>query len=281
MPRAIVAGGDAGGLPRSQPSEEHLDANALKAAGEDGAAKGLRALMVLRHGHLVYEAYGHGVDARSEPDLGDFSQVLVALAAGIAVYGDRLALPIRTGFDPGQLRDAIQSASHQTYPEYLSQHLWRRLNAAPAWIDTAQDAPVPADCCFHARLLDWMRVAEVLVQDGLFEGQQVVPKGWIARMRQPVAADGLRGFGVSLARSAHGAENFAADEVFFLRGPGHWRLWLVPDLKLAVLFGADAEGADTQAWDETRVLNLVLRSVSDPVNPSDPASRLKGLVPGH
>ncbi|HWW20562.1 MAG TPA: hypothetical protein VNZ06_07135, partial [Steroidobacteraceae bacterium] len=124
-------------------------------------------------------------------------------------------------------------------------------------------------------------IAEVLVQDGFFEGKQRVPKGWVARMRQPIAADGRRGFGIWLAASAHGAESFAADDVFFLRGPGHWRLWLVPGLKLAVLFGADADDEDTKAWDETRVLNLVLRAVSDPVNPADPASKLKGLVPGH
>jgi hypothetical protein len=280
-PRAIVEGGDAGGQPRVLPAEEHIDANALKAVSEDGATKGLRALIVLRHGYLIYERYGHGTDASSEQDLGDFAQVLVALVSGIAVQDERLPLPIRNGFDPAQLRDALQGDSHRTYPQYLSAHLWRRVNAAPAWIAYQQGAQVPADCCFHARLIDWMRIGEVLVQDGFFEGKQLVPKGWVARMSRPVAADGLRGFGVMLPAAAQGAERFAADDVFFLRGPGHWRMWLVPSLKLAVLFGADGDSHETKAWDETRVLNLVLRGLSDPVNPTDPAATLKGLVPGH
>lgn len=279
--QVIIEGGDGGLLPRAPPSEVHLDVHALQAVSEDGVAKGLRALMVLRNGYLTYDVYGHGVDARSERDLGDSSQALVALASGIAVREDRFSLPLHSGFDPAQLRDAIQAASHQTYAQYFSQHVWRPVNAAPAWIGVAPGAPVPVDCCFHARLLDWMRIADLLVQDGYFQGQQLVPKGWVAQMRQPVAADGLRGFGVWLPSAAHGAESFAADHVFFLRGPGHWRLWLVPDLKLAVLFGADADAAESPAWDETRVLNLVLRAVSDPVNSTDPAAKLKGLVPGH
>lgn len=281
-PRAVVQGGDAGGLPRVQPAEEHLDIGALKSVGEDGAAKGLQALIVLRHGHIAYDRFGHGLDATSEEDLGEFAQALLALVSGIALQEDRFPLPVRDGFDPAQLRDAIQNASHHTYAEYLSQRLWRRVNAAPAWIAYQQGAAVPADCCFHARLLDWMRIADVLVEDGFFEGKQLVPKGWVARMRQPIAADGLRGFGVNLPASAHGAESFAADDVFFLRGPGHWRLWLVPSLGLAVLFGAEAWETDTATpWDETRVLNLVLRGVSDPPAATDPASKLKGLVPGH
>jgi hypothetical protein len=282
VPRAMLEGGDAGGLPRAQPADEHLNEAALKRVGDDVVATGLQALVVVRRGYIVFERYGHGIDLRSEQDLGDFAQALLALATGIAVHDDVFPLPSRGGFDAVRLRDAIESGTHQSYPDYLSSHLWRRLNAAPAWIAHQQGAPVPADCCLHAQLLDWLRVGSLLAQDGYFEGKQLVPKGWVARMRQPIAADGLRGLGVALPASAHGAEKFAADDAFFLRGPGHWRMWLIPSLQLAVLFGAEADNnASTTAWDETRVPNLVLRAVAEPTTATDPASRLKGLVPGH
>jgi hypothetical protein len=268
-------------MPRAQPSEEHLDAKALSAVAEDAVSSGLTALVVLRHGHIVYERYGHGVSGSTEEDLADFALVLPALVTGIAVR-QGLSLPLHEGFDPAKLRDAIESGAHESYAQYLSGKLWRRLNAAPAWIAYTQGGPVSADCCFHARLLDWMRIANLLVMDGFFEGKQVVPQGWVAHMRQPIAADGQHGFGVLLPTAAHGAEQFGADDVFFLRGPGHWRMWLVPSLKLAVLFGAKVQQKpDPAPWDETRVLNLVLRAVSDPPNPSDPNQKLKGLVPGH
>jgi len=280
--QVTVAGGDAGGMPRAQPAEEHFEAAALEQVSTDPAASGLQALVVLRHGHIVFDRYGHGVNARSVEDLGDFAKVLLALATGIAVHDDVLPLPARSPFDPVHLRDAIEGGSHQKYADYLSLHLWRRLNAAPARIDLKSGTEEPADCCFHAQLIDWMRVAELLVQDGHFEGKQLVPAGWIARMRQPVVADGSSGFGIQLPPSAHGAEVFGADDVFFLRGPKHWRLWLVPGLQMAVLFGSDVQdaAAGQSTWDETRVLNLVLRAIADPPKPND-ASLLHQLVPGH
>jgi hypothetical protein len=296
--RVLVGGGDAGGMARVSPLQEHLDSAALEDASRDTAAEGLQALIVLRHGYIVYERFGHGYDAGTVIDSGAFAQVLLALAAGIAAHDDRLPLQSLNGFDPVRVRDAIEAGTRQSYPDYLSQRLWRRLNAAAAWIDTpapgapgvrgvpgatapvpaAVPAAVPADCCFHARVLDWLRVAAVLLDDGRFEGKAVVPAGWVERMRRPVSASGSEGFGVELASAAHGAEAFAAEDVFFLRGPGRWRLWLMPTLNLGVLFGSASQ---LPAWDETRLPNLVIRAVSERAPQRDTGSQLRQLVPGH
>ena len=279
-PRVTVSGGDAGGLPRVKPQEEHLDAAALAQASRDAAADGLQALIVVRHGYIVYERYGPGFDAESMIDSGAFAQVLLALAAGIAAHDDSLPLQSLNGFDPARLRAAIEAGTRQAYPAYLSQRLWRRLNAAPAWIALPTGGTgAPADCCFHARLLDWMRVAGVLLDDGHFEGKTVVPSGWVERMRHPVSASGTEGFGIELASAAHGAEPFAADDVFFVRGPGRWRLWLMPTLKLGVLFGSGSDALP--GWDETRLPNLVIRAVAERAQQRSVGSQLQQLVPGH
>jgi hypothetical protein len=282
----MVSGGDAGGLPRVQPQEAHIDASALERAGRDAAADGLQALVIMRHGYIVFERYGHGMHADSMIDSGAFAQVLLALLTGIAAHDNSLPLLTLNGFDPSRLRTAIEAGTHQSYPDYLSLHLWRRLNAAPAWIAlpdagaaTGDGASAPADCCFHARLLDWLRVACVLLDDGHFEGKSVVPAGWVARMRRPVSASGADGFGVELASAAHGAEPFASDDVFFVRGPGRWRLWLMPTLDLGVLFGSQSDIA--AGWDETRLANLVIRAVAERPEQRSAGSQLQQLVPGH
>jgi hypothetical protein len=282
--RVAVAGGDAGGLARALPADEHFDAAALERASDDSSARDLQAFIVLRHEHLVFERYGHGADAKTIVDSGGFARVLVALAAGVAVHEDAFPLPARSSFDPLQLRTAIEAASHRSYADYLSVNVWRRLNASPAWISIAANgAPLPADCCFHAQVMDWMRVADLLVNDGCFEGTQVLAADWVARMRRPTAADGKAGFGVELAPSAHGAEGFDAGDAFFVRGSGHWRLWLVPSLQLAILFGApeQASSGGAPAWDETRLPNLVMRALSNRPAPSEHGSTLQQLVPGH
>jgi CubicO group peptidase (beta-lactamase class C family) len=286
--RVLVNGGDAGGLPRVPPQQEHLDAAALEAASRDPIADGLQALIVMRHDYIVYERYGHGVDAETMIDSGALAQALVALVAGIAAHDDGLALASLNGFDPTSLRTAIEAGTRQSYPDYLSVRLWHRLNAAPAWIDIpAAGASAPADCCFHARVQDWLRVATLLLNDGQFEGKAVVPPGWVQRMRRPVSATGADGFGIELASAAHGAEPFAEDDVFFVRGTGRWRLWLMPTLKLAVLFGSRSEARPASpagppaSWDETRLPNLVIRALSERPRQQSVGSQLQQLVPGH
>jgi hypothetical protein len=278
--RVAVNGGDAGGLPRVPPLQEHLDATALEDATRDRAADGLQALIVVRHGYVVFERYGHGFNADRVIDSGAFAQALLALTAGIAAHDGSLPVQSLNGFDPSRLCAAIEAGTRQSYPDYLSLRLWRRLNAAPAWIAIpAAGGGAPADCCFHARLLDWLRVAEVLLDDGRFEGKAVVPPGWVERMRHPVSASGTEGFGIELASAAHGAERFAADEVFFLRGPGRWRLWLMPTLGLGVLFGSKSDALPE--WNETRLPNLVIRAVSERPQQRSMGSQLQQLVPGH
>jgi hypothetical protein len=286
-PRVVVAGGDAGGLPRAQPAEERVDAAALERALQDPAAAKLAAFVVVRDDYLVFEHYGRGFAGDTSIDGGHFADALIAMAAGAAAQQGALSIDAMRGFDPAALRAAIESGTQQRYESYLSSKIWRPINAAPAWIElSAKDAATPADCCLHARVLDWMRVASLLTGDGRFEGKQVLPPGWAQRMARPLSLDAVRGFGLQLAPAAHGAEPFATAGVLFLRGPDHWRLWLVPTLKLAVLFGtappAPASGtARTDDWDETRLANLVIRAVSDrPPQPGD-MTDLQRLVPGH
>src|SRR5580658_2014673 len=109
VPRTMVEGGDAGGMPRAQPGDEHLNAAALEAAGDDANAANLQALLVVRHGHVVYERYEHGVDGKSELDLDGFAPVLLALASGIAVHDGLFPLPVRSEFNSSQQPAAIEN----------------------------------------------------------------------------------------------------------------------------------------------------------------------------
>jgi CubicO group peptidase (beta-lactamase class C family) len=281
-----IAGGDGGGLPRATSQEERIDPEALERAVRDPAAARLEAFLVMRDGYLVFERYGGGVTPSTPVDGGGFARVLLALSVGIAA-DEGLLQPTPQPFDAAALRAAIEAGTHETYNDFLSHKLWARLNANAATVEFPAGADaVPADCCVHARPTDWMRVAALLTDNGHFEGKQVVPSAWLARLQRPASLDSVSGFGVELSDAARGAEPFLTPGVYFLRGPAHWRLWLVPSLKMAVLFGApdgpqSGAGGQTSAWDETRLPNLVIRAVSDrPAQPGN-LSDLQRLVPGH
>jgi len=278
--RVLVRGGDGGGLPIAPPSDEHFNAAALARIATDPAAAGLQALLVTRDGHVVLARYGHGIDADTRIDSGGFARVLVALTAGIAAQQRALAPTALHGFDPDRLRAAIEQGVHQPYAQFLSRRLWSRLNAADAWIELpAAGAPVPADCCFQARLQDWLRVGGLLVNDGNFEGTAVLEPGWVARMRRPYSQDAEQGMGVALPSRRAGAPVYEANDVFLLRGPGRWRLWLVPSLRLVVLFGAPSAAGG--AWNEARLPNLVMEALTDRPASQRAQSLLQQLVPGH
>lgn len=275
--RVAVKGGDGGGLPLAQPAEEHLDANALARIAQDPVASGLTALLVVRHGHLVYRRFADGTGPASFVDSGPFANALIALATGIAVDA-RLIHSAPILFEPEQLRGLLEAASKQSYAQFLGQHLWSRLNAAPAWIELpARGAPTPADCCFHARVMDWLRVGALLANDGSFEDTQIVSSGWVRRMREPQPS-GASGYGVALPSRRPGSARYESADLFLLRGPARWRLWIVPSLKLVVLYGASAS---SDGWDETRVPNLVLEAVTDRPAVPPGTSLLQQLVPGH
>jgi hypothetical protein len=263
MPRLEVAGGDAGGLPRATPAEEHFDEAALAAALATARSENGAVFIVMRHGHVVVEDYGNGHDREMRVDAGGFAAALAALVAGaVGESGEATATGTAAGPD---------------YAHLLSKHIWARLNAAPAWIELPRaGARPPTQCCFHARAVDWMRVANLLLDDGSFEGERLVA---------PTTARRLLATSFSPPMAASAAEPAAANDLVLLRGAGHLRLWLVPSLKLAVLFGAEAAAASAadapRTWDEMRLPNQVIRAITD--RPSQPLSRsaLQQLVPGH
>jgi hypothetical protein len=279
-PQLNVAGGDGSGLPRSSLTAEHFDEPAIDGVRRLARLDDLGALLVTRNAHLVLEYYGAGWAAADEPDAGSLVQVLAAMAAGVATSRGLIGPPDLRPFDARALASAISQASKLPYEQYLSQRIWQPLRAAPAHFLLAHAGDAArADCCFAARLSDWMRVGGALIDDGRYEGSQVLPAGWVARMRQPRMGEQQSGFGVLLANAARGTEPLAARDAFFVRGEGAWRLWIIPSLQLVILSaGEDKSG---RLNDETALPNLIMRAINGPGITLHGAPQLKDLVPGH
>lgn len=267
----VVAGGDGGGLPRATPEEERLHSVALEAATAEARRQGARAFLVMRHGHLVAEYYRRSADATEPMDAGGFAGVLAAISAGVAQGEGVLSLRQSGPFDAAAMAKAIAEGSGRSYAEFLSQRVWQPMNAADARL-------IDAASSIAARIPDWLRVAALLLDQGRFEGADIVDESWVQFMRQPSPGAPQQGFGVQLASAARGAEPFAADGVFYLQGRDRWRLWMVPELELAVLFAGEA---DDGTWDETLLPNQVIRAVTDRGGSRNGGTSLQQLVPGH
>jgi CubicO group peptidase (beta-lactamase class C family) len=199
--------------------------------------------------------------------------------------------------DTQMLALLLERATGQRYAEWLSSRLWKPLGAGDAWLWLDRPGGTAhAQCCLVARQGDWLRVAELLLSDGQYQGSRILPAGWVGAMRTSARGNRNYGFQVWLgapyaaqraysplpgAPTSHSEEAYAADDVMFLDGYGKYRLWVVPSLGLAIL-RTGTDPADRADWDDSRIPNLIIRGVSDrPQSVPGAHVDLSKIVPGH
>jgi CubicO group peptidase (beta-lactamase class C family) len=272
-------------LPRVSPGEAGLDPAGLAAAVEYAGARRTRALLVARGGHMVFEKYWGDTTHDTEVELSGFTPALSALAIGTAINdklipsidlpvsfylpevgGDRGAATLRQLLsrqsaapeaDVEMLARVLEKVTRQTFDAVIRERLWTPLGAggfslARHRLADGREA-VRADCCLRARLGDWMRVGELLANDGVFEANQFAPPRYVTTMLTPTHRDSPVGF------FTHVGGTFAARDVARLEAEGKQRLWLVPSLKLAILRVGGDPGDD---WDEAMIPDSIIRGTS-------------------
>jgi CubicO group peptidase (beta-lactamase class C family) len=191
-----------------------------------------------------------------------------------------------------------QNVDPEILAEFLSDALWKPIGAGDAWMFL--DRPggtVHAECCLIARQGDWLRIGELLLNDGVYQGDRVLPAGWVQAMRTPARGNPNYGFQLWLGTpyaaerpysptrrqfANRASEAYAADDVFFLDGFGKYRLWLVPSLGLEIL-RTGVNPSRAADWDDARIPNLIIRGVRDRPAGARPGGRpdLSTLVPYH
>jgi CubicO group peptidase (beta-lactamase class C family) len=182
--------------------------------------------------------------------------------------------------DPDLLAYTIQHATGRPYAEYVSEAIWARIGAADASIWSQQAGATPhADAGFQARQGDWLRVGELLLGNGNYQGDEVLLPRWVPELRKPAPTN--PNYGSYLHLGAHAEPRmspYVSPDVYVVEGGGN-RMWLVPSLQLAILRTGDTPGAD---WDDGRIPNLIINGAHDFVPPAArPGSDLRQLVPNH
>ena len=340
QPTEVLVGGNEPTAPRETPGQESLENSALEAAAAYAGEHDSMALIVSRHGYIVFERYWHGSSFDTPIDAQGFTRLLPALATGVAIshrvigWPDEpigafirewsqdprgaitvrnllqsssglagsalrgtdlpralLGMPLASApgtvraeqpADPQLLALVLERASGERFAHYLSRVLWRRVGAADAtlWLDHP-GGTAHADCCMLAHQGDWIRVAELLLRDGNYAGAEVIRPGWVTLMRSPGKADPHYGASLRVGFDTAGAEPYALPDLFMVSGSGGNRLWLVPQLQLAILCTGNPRGRDAQ-WEDARIPNLIMRGARDYLPPAArPGADISRLVPGH
>jgi CubicO group peptidase (beta-lactamase class C family) len=93
QPREKIGGSNEPSAPRVLPGVELLDARALEEAARYAGEHGAQALIISRHGHIVFEHYWRGSSFSTLIDAGTFTPLLAALAIGHAISHRQIGWP--------------------------------------------------------------------------------------------------------------------------------------------------------------------------------------------
>ncbi len=89
--------------------------------------------------------------------------------------------------DTQLLGTIIQRATGAPLPRYLQEKIWQPMGAAydASWsIDSQEGRQPKAFCCINARALDFARFGLVYLNDGKFNGNEIVPADWVRQSTQ-------------------------------------------------------------------------------------------------
>ena len=304
--RERVPGGNEPPAPRVAPEAEGLDRSALELAAHYAGAHAARALLVLRRGHIVFERYWHGTGFETLTDSQSLARVVAALTTLRAISERRIgwldqpvgqlmpelkdeargAHTVRSllglagrGADFTLLAQVLERVAGDRYSQFLSRVLWRRIGAADASLELEGAAP-RIGCCMRVAQGDWIRVAELLLQDGKYRGEEVLRPGFTLQLRRPAPPEtGAASFVPLDDAPPPSGEAPAARDMTLLAARGGHRMWLMPSLQLAIVRLGSAPAASA-GWDEGRIPNTIARGLRD--RPASTGDRdISSIVPHH
>jgi CubicO group peptidase (beta-lactamase class C family) len=162
----------------------------------DGGRERIRIadLLAMSSGLRFNEGYGAVSDVTRmlylQPDMAGFArgQPLVHPAGEFWSYSSGTA---------NILSRIVQDAAGPLGAAYPTEKLFKPLGMASATMETDEDGTLVGSSYMYATARDWARYGLFLLQDGVWRGQEMLPRGYVAMMASPVAAsDGQYGHGL-------------------------------------------------------------------------------------
>jgi hypothetical protein len=298
-PRMVVKGGGGGAVPATAPEVEGIYAQAVSEAIDAARKQGAQALVIHRHGHRIAAYFASGKDGSTLLAGGQLSPTLMMLAAGALAdsrqvdFKDAVAA-VKAAASTGGWRNPWSAAARSRFAlsappalltkdlegslaNTLSLRVWQPLGAGDAYLWGSDDSHVRLDCCVAARLDDWMRVGDLLLRQGEYEGTRIVSVDW---MRQVMGADAggtNHPVWVGVPGALTGDEPPAAREAFWFDLGPELRLWLLPRRGLSILqWSANSDQARDPA-----IANLLIRGLVEQSVAPGATTNISDIVPGH
>ena len=169
----------------------------------------------------------------------------------------------------------IERATGMRYGEFLSSALLEPIGAAGGdiWVNRP-GGTAHSGCCLLSPARTFLQLGVLLIQDGVWEGERLLPEGYVDAMRTGTAENPYYGLGLWLPHTyverrgfAHPdiqfgkvlhSEPYADKEIFLFDGNGHQVVYMIPSANMVVL-RMGSRPAQELEWDNTVLPNLLIR----------------------
>ncbi len=173
----------------------------------------------------------------------------------------------------------IERATNQRYGDFLSREVLGRIGAqgGELWVDRPGGL-AHSGCCTMLPAETWLRMAILLVQDGRWNGQRILPRGYVAAMRKGTPQNPNFGLGVWIGepykpRRGFGApgapgpqvlhsEPYLDPDMFLFDGNANQTVHISPRHGLIVLRMGPTTPAKPE-WDNAYLPNLLIRGLKN------------------
>lgn len=185
----------------------------------------------------------------------------------------------------------IERATGRRYAEFVGNELLKPIGApgGQVWVNR-RGGVAHSGCCMLLPPRAWLNLAVLVMQDGVWRGRRLLPKGYVAAMRTPTAQNPYYGVGLWVAgrytvrrgfanpalplpKVLHSEPYLARDLVLF-DGNSNQTVYIVPSARLIVLRSGDSPPKAPE-WDNAFLPNTLLRGMGyrGPAQPRERTGR--------
>ncbi len=148
------------------------------------------------------------------------------------------------------------------YLDFLRNDLFGRLGMESAVFETDEDGTFIGSSFLYTSARDWARLGLLYAQDGVWNGERLLPEGWVAYSRTPAPANETMIYGgQTWLRGAVSHESPAP--VFEMRGFGGQFVSVVPEKQTVIVrLGWQI---DDDAWDQDAFRERIMAALGEAV----------------
>ena len=173
----------------------------------------------------------------------------------------------------------IERATGRRYAEFVGTEIWQKIGAmgGTVWVNRPSGM-AHAGCCMMVPAENFLRLAILMLQDGVWDGQRLLPNGYVSEMITPTKENPHYGLSIWVAgqfverrgfsnpdrpvpKVLH-SEPYLAEDLYLFDGNANQVVYVVPSQNLVVLrTGLPPVRNENTEWDNTYLPNTLMRGI--------------------